>query len=498
MKCKVRLEPIGEEYYFECGTSLRDVLIAHNFDFPCGGNGICGKCKVRVIAGNINVDEKHSRLLRAMNLSSDWRLACYSYVTEDVTLYFDQRYLSIISDSAFIAATTEKGFGIAVDLGSTTIVSQLVNLENGNIISTVSSINPQSAYGADIISRISYALSSQEHALFLSRIVKDTIKSQILNLLSAKCYDIRKIFIVGNSVMQHLFCSFDVAPLSVFPFQSNNNGMQVFKPSDLGLANMVNCDIYFLPNLGHFVGSDILAGIEAIQMHKQKRFQVLVDLGTNGEIVVGNSDIIIYTSTAAGPAFEGVNISQGMKASNGAIYQVNEIDSSIQVIGNSQPIGICGSGLIDAIHYFLKIGLIDNFGTILENCHFLPICQDIGLNDRDIREFQLAKAAVRTGMDILLEKGGISYDDVEHVYVAGGLGNYLNIDKAISLGLFDSRCIGKIVKSGNTALRGAKMFLFEDFEKDISNIVHKAEYCALELFPNFQDIYCNNLLFSDR
>lgn len=495
MKCKVRLEPAGKEYEVAYNTPLRDILLQHGFEFPCGGRGVCGNCKVQVLSGHIKAEGIHAQMLEAKRLDRDWRLACYSYITEDVTLYIKSSNLVVTTDHLKLAITPEEGLGIAVDLGSTTIVSQLVNLSDGYVISTATSPNPQSQYGADIISRISYALSSQTNAACLCQIVRNAIYKQINQLLTDNTHNVRKVVIVGNTVMHHLFCGFNVAPLSVFPFQSEHNEGKEYQPADLGWQEAIDCPVWFMPNLGHFVGSDILAGIEAIQMYKQERFQALIDLGTNGEIAIGNKERIVYTSTAAGPAFEGINISQGMKASEGAIYQINETNGNVQTIGNTKPVGICGSGLIEVVHWLLKKGEVDCTGTTANNQTFLPIYGEIGLTDKDIREFQLAKAATRTGMDILLQKANLSYNDIEHIYISGGLGNYLNIEKAISVGLFSNECLNKVIRIGNSALHGAKMFLFDTSKEDMRSIANITEYCALELQPDFQDIYCDNLLF---
>ena len=496
-KHRVLLEPIHKELEVCHNTPLRDVLIDCGVEFPCGGRGFCGNCKVKILSGNIAMDSSHKALLEKKRLGADWRLACFSRITEDVTLYVSQYQTVIQTDQTSFSIIPEEGDGIAVDLGSTTIAAQLIDLKSGCIKSVATALNPQRQYGADIISRISYALSSHDHALHLSWLVRDVIRDLIEELISGHVNEVHKIVLVGNSVMHHLFCSLDVRPLAVFPFHSSTNGMQILTPTELHWPFADNnCIIRFFPNISHFVGSDILAGIEAIQMHKRDRFQILMDLGTNGEIVVGNKEIIMCTSTAAGPAFEGINISQGMNASVGAICQVTE-KNEIRVIGNTTPIGICGSGLIDVIDLFLKQGKIDSSGAVKEGKTFLALYEKIGLTDKDIREFQLAKAAICTGLEILLKELKLSLDDVEHVYITGGLGNYLDVDKAVNLGLFSQKVKGKIVKISNAALLGAKMFLFHDMESDWKIILQKSQYCALESHPQFQDLFCDNLYFPE-
>lgn len=494
MKHKVCLEPIHKELEVVHNTPLRDVLIDWGVEFPCGGRGFCGNCKVRILSGNIEMSDSHVALLNKKRLNTDWRLACLSRITEDVTIYVEQFQYIIQTDQTPFPIEPEEGDGIAVDVGSTTLVAQLMDLRNGKIKSVATSLNPQRQYGADIISRISYALASGEQASRLSWLSRNAIGDLIRELLPGHGHNVRKIVLVGNSVMHHLFCALDVRPLSVYPFQSPANDMQILRSDSLHWPLGTDCSIRFFPNMSHFVGSDILAGIEAVQMHKQDCFQVLMDLGTNGEIVVGNKERIMCTSTAAGPAFEGINISQGMKAATGAIYQVTE-NCQVKVIGNVSPVGICGSGLIDAIDLFLKQSYIDGSGAVRDGGKYLPLCETVGLTDKDIREFQLAKSAIRTGLEILLTEMELSLDDIEHVYITGGLGSYLDIDKAIHVGLLDDKMRTKVVKLNNAALLGARMFLFDSTEQDWKSILQKSHYCTLESHPCFQDLFCSHLFF---
>ncbi len=493
----VCLQPIGVQHQVEHNTALRDILTNYGFEFPCNGKGTCGKCKIRLIAGNIETDKRHEDLLYQKKLSLEWRLACHSRITEDVTIYIDRSDCVVQTDSSYFNISPEEGYGIAIDLGSTTLAAQLVNLQNGYIEAEQTALNPQSTFGADIISRIAHAISSPAHSRQLTSLARQAIQHLIENLLVEHSYDIRKVVIVGNSVMHHLFCGIDVSPFAAYPYISSHNEMRRFTPQELSWDLPANCEITFLPNISHFVGSDILSGIEAVGMLGKEHYQALIDLGTNGEIAIGNRHKILCTSTAAGPAFEGVHISQGMRASTGAIYQIDETGKSIGVIGNVSPIGICGSGLIDAIHLFLKQGQIDYSGTLLtEDTDFLPICKGIGLTDKDIREYQLAKAAICTGIEILRRELNISMKDIEHIYITGGLGNYLNIEKAMNTGLLEIDCMEQVIKMSNSALLGARMFLFKEKQKNVTKILEVTQHCPLESHYDFQDIYCEKLFFS--
>ena len=306
--------------------------------------------------------------------------------------------------------------------------------------------------------------------------------------------EVNKISLVGNTVMHHIFSGIDVAPLSFYPFQSANLGVQNIKAEELKLEHTKQCEIHFYPSIGSFVGSDILAGIAATKMFENDSYSVLIDLGTNGEIVVGNRDQIICASTAAGPAFEGAKISQGMRATSGAISSVVYENNKIipHVIGNVQAKGICGSGIIDIMAILLEQQKIGMFGEINSGEESVKLSDKVAITQQDIREFQLAKAAIAAGIQILLNQLQITNSDIERVYIAGGFGNFLNIDNVIRTGLIECES-EKIVKLGNTALIGAKMFLFED-DIFINKILDKTKHINLEGDSNFQDIYIEKMM----
>ena len=301
-------------------------------------------------------EEMEKALLERKGLdSSRWRLACYGRITDDIVIRIPVREQVILSDNSSSRLSGEEGLAAAVDLGSTTIVVQLIDRKTGAVLESFSEINGQNGFGADIISRIAYALQGPEYSERLALTVREQVGRMTGDAVKASGRDdIRNVTIVGNSVMHHLFCKLDVTPLSAYPFQSPDNGRKEFTPSELGWSLPETCTVHFMPNISHFVGSDILAGILHTGIHRKDRWCALLDLGTNGEIVIGNKERILCTSTPAGPAFEGVNIVNGMRAVSGAVCRVDETSGKAEIIGNTRPSGICGSGLIDAIHYFLK------------------------------------------------------------------------------------------------------------------------------------------------
>jgi uncharacterized 2Fe-2S/4Fe-4S cluster protein (DUF4445 family) len=295
--------------------------------------------------------------------------------------------------------------------------------------------------------------------------------------------------------MHHLFCGFDVKPLSFYPFESPSLGIKKYLPSDLGWELDKRTKIVFMPSIGSFVGSDILAGIFATKLHLSDSYQVLIDLGTNGEIVTGNRERIICASTAAGPAFEGARLTMGMTASTGAISSVASDGEKFKchTIGNIAAAGICGSGIIDAMAIFLEKGLMNDFGDLQSNIKQIFLDGKVFINQKDIREVQLAKAAIAAGLEILYKQFGITPDHIDNLYIAGAFGNFINIPNSLKIGLLNI-AEEKVRKMGNTALIGAKMFLFTDPAK-IEEVLKTTRHVSLEADPEFQEIFIQNMLF---
>ncbi len=495
MKFNVRLEPIGISFLVNSGTPLMDVIHEYGVEFPCGGLGTCGGCKVKLLKGDIPLSDEHRVALSKNELSEEWRLACYSSVNDHLVIEINQWETIILADNSHFDFKPRSGFGIAVDLGTTTIVSQLLDLSNGTILNVQTGINPQSRFGADVMSRIEFALRDEKNAKYLTHLVREFIGHQIAELLIDHNIQIEDVILVGNSVMHHIFCGINLTTLATYPFESNDPSLKRFSPEELGWNINQDAIIRFMPSIGSFVGSDILAGIRAAKIHESEQYQVLIDLGTNGEIVLGNKDHIICASTAAGPAFEGTNISLGMRAVTGAISSVTSKIGQLNchVIGNEKPRGICGSGLIDAIAVCVKTGLIDAGGKIISDESKIIIDDPIYISQSDIREFQLAKAAIAAGLQILMNFFKITRDEISKVYIAGGFGNYIDIHHTIQIGMLDFPA-EKIIKLSNSALMGAKMFLFED-EKIIENILLKSKHISLESDSDFQNIFCDKMIF---
>lgn len=492
-KHTIRLHPLGKELQVNDQTPLIDVLHEFGIEFPCGGKGTCGKCKVRLLDGEIEISDVHKQKIKQLGLAYDWRLSCFSFVTNDITLEIEQFNHLILADESDFDFKPQEGFGIAVDLGTTTIVAQLIDLSSAKVLAVETMLNPQVKFGADLISRIQASLDG--HSNEMTGIIRSSIGVMIDLMLKKHEVPLHKVVLVGNTVMQLIFSNCDVSPLSYYPFHTNNLGLKSFTAEELGWNFQVMENVQFYPSIGSFVGSDILAGIAATGLHCQDNYTALIDLGTNGEIVIGNKNHIVCASTAAGPAFEGGCISMGMRAVTGAISSLNLIDGKIEasVIGNTTAKGICGSALIDAVAILRKLDLIGMFGEINSGEQQIQIAWKVNLSQKDINEFQLAKAAIAAGLTILAKNLAIELSDIEKIYIAGGFGNYINIENVVETGMIELPA-EKIHKMGNTALIGAKIFLFSDI-KLTGEILEITRHINLEGDPNFQDIYVDKMLF---
>ncbi len=488
----ISLYPLGKELVVNDQTPLIDVLHEFGVEFPCGGKGTCGKCQVRLLEGEIEITDLHQEKLEYFKFPSDRRLACMSKSTSSVTLGVEQFEHLILADETDFEFVPEEGFGIAIDLGTTTLVAQMVDLRNAKILAVETMLNPQVKFGADLISRIQAGLDG--NAKEMTFLVREAIGKMIGRMLE-RCQQLPgKVVLVGNTVMQRIFSGSNLAPLSSYPFHVEDLGFNAFTPDELGWNALADTKIQFFPSIGSFVGSDILAGIAATGLHKKEQYAALIDLGTNGEIVVGNRHRIICASTAAGPAFEGASLSMGMRAVTGAIASLRLVDNLIvsSVIGNTDPVGICGSALIDAVAILLELDMIGSFGEIVSGTDGIQLDGPISLSQKDIYEFLLAKAAIAAGLSILAKQLHIESAEIAEIYIAGGFGNYIHLKHLLSTGMVETT-EDKLHKMGNTALIGAKMFLFDKGDL-VAEILAKTSHVSLEGDPEFQDIYISKMM----
>lgn len=413
-----------------------------------------------------------------------------------VVMYGEKEVLAVESGD-----TRDRSFGLAVDLGTTTLVVELVDLETGNTLDIETGNNRQMKFGMDIVSRISFAYDSPENLEKLQAAVIEALSPMIKRLLdrnrisSVHVYD---IVFAGNTAMNHMLLGVPVDTLAVSPFHAVFHRVPSIEAHQLGLRVNPNARVYVAPNIKSFVGGDISAGLLATDLPSRKGSHLFIDLGTNGEIVLKTEKKFVATSTAAGPAFEGMNISSGMLALPGAIYKAEKNTRLVlHTIGKTKPQGICGTGLIDLIAIYLDEGRITQTGKIADGSGKIDIVPGISLTQKDIREIQLALAAIKSGIRMICEKFRLKKEDLDNVFIAGAFGNYLNTENAMRIGLLPWINSQKIVFVGNSSLAGARaMLLSASVRKGAESLLNKIQYTSLATDRRFQEYFIDSLNFA--
>lgn len=491
---KYKLHFLREEKIFEAraGVTVLEAQIAAKLapDAPCGGIGKCGKCKVWI-------EEKEV-------------LSCRTIVDRDMTV--DTRRGNSRAQILMEGESRETVFSMhplsaqvmhpllaAVDIGTTSVVAYLLDGKTGEQMDSDSILNPQKQYGADVVMRGSYAM---EHGgELLAQCIRDAVWELLngMTVRNERCMeDIVEIVMVGNCCMHHLFLNISLDSLVRAPYEPKIKAALVLKATDYIAGVHPRADLKWLPNIGGFVGADTAACLLSTRPDLREKMTLLVDIGTNGEMVLGNRDSMTACSTAAGPAFEGAKIACGMRGSEGAIDAVWVEENKIKyhVIGNIEAIGICGSGLLDAAACLLKLGKIEESGYMEETFYFTD---RVFLNQRDVRELQLAKAAIIAGVRILCRHQGVEVDEIEEVLLAGAFGNYLNPHSACAIGMLPRELEEKIVSIGNVAGEGARMAVRNQKEFETGcRLASEVEFLELAIKKEFQDIYVDELDFSEE
>ena len=511
-RVRIRLEPLSVEFELPRGSSLVPGLAAHGIEFPCGGMGECSGCQVRVLSGSLPVTEADSATLTPDQLGLGWRLACQARADESLVLECGQWHMQILVDTTTPSTTTpcpilsetatedservgdqsassSRSLAVAIDLGTTTVAAQLIDAASGDVLGVETMLNPQAAFGSDVMSRVRAALEGQD----LATPIRAALGQLVARLDRGRAVQVAEVLLVGNTVMHHLFCGLDVEPLAHVPFASPHLAEQRFTPCELGWDLPSHCVVRFARCIGGFVGSDILAGIVAAGIGNGSDLTALVDLGTNGEIAIGNHHGIVCASTAAGPAFEAGSIRMGMRAVTGATAYVALENGTLRstVIGDVAPRGICGSGLVDAVAAGLRSAAIFANGRIADGSKIFPVAPPVVLYQSDIRELQLAKGAIAAGFRLLRKRLGAQVGSLHAIHLAGAFGNYVQIDSALRIGLLEAPH-ALIHAAGNTALRGAKMLLLAQ-EPPLPPI----EHVSLAADPDFQDEFASCMTFPE-
>ena len=416
--------------------------------------------------------------------------------------------------------TTEECFGVAFDVGTTTLVGTLMNLRTGMAAAVGSTLNGQAPYGADVISRISHAMNGADSIEELKTAVVATMNGILDELYREAGITPERTYeavVVGNVTMLHLLLGIDPTPISMMPFTPAFMDALSVPAREVGLRIHPAGYVQTLPALGAYVGADIVSGVLATNIAREDKLRVFVDVGTNGEIVIGNSRRTLATAAPAGPAFEGSQIKCGMRATDGAIEGVQLGEGvELQVIGGDvAPLGLCGSGLVDAVAQLLNVGLLDHSGRMrsaadvpdhpladrlieVEGVRAFLLAEGVYLSQRDVRELQFAKGSIATGIKILMNILGVAAADLDEVYLGGSFGSYLNPESAKIIGLVPDVDVDKIVAVGNSAGEGAKIALLSYRERQVAfELPSRIEYIELSGRSDFNDAFVEVLRFPD-
>ncbi|MHC4174104.1 MAG: ASKHA domain-containing protein [Planctomycetota bacterium] len=529
----ISFKPDGTQISIHAGATLIEAagqagIILNSI---CGGKGICKKCLV-----NLEPD-------------SEQVLACQYHIQSDLTVtippgsrFFEQKILEHGVDTQIDLrpniyekyrkkGAKNKIFGVAVDIGTTTVVAKLINMTNGRCEATQAALNPQTRYGDDVISRIAYAQTDKKLAE-LHKIIIDCINELIAKLLKKTAIDAKHIYemcVVGNTAMNHIFLKLPVTQLGQAPYEACSLDAHDVCADELALQMNPAGNIHTVENIAGFVGSDTTAVALATGIDSAEDFTLVIDIGTNGELVLGTGDKLYAASCAAGPALEGARITCGSRAAEGAIEAVvvNEgpdgIGIDLDVIGGCAPRSICGSGLIDAVAVLLDLGIVDATGRFIESEKLrdklsaailsritesngqLAFClaraanvteRDVALTQKDIRQVQLAKAAIRAGVKLLQKKIGIEDLDIKQILLAGAFGNYIRRESALRIGLLPTVAAERIRFVGNAASSGAQIILMSSqARQDACELARKIEYVEIAHEPEFQDVFADSMMF---
>jgi uncharacterized 2Fe-2S/4Fe-4S cluster protein (DUF4445 family) len=505
---KITIEPDGHKIEANPGETFRSALSCAGYYFPqnCGGKGQCGQCRIEFHGNPPGSLQREEELL---GTGSSIRLACLHKVKGNarVSLRIESAWDVDKTVQGFQPpASDDGGYGIAVDLGTTAVALYLVDLSEGRIAAQHSFLNPQVRYGGDVMTRLDLAKSDIRRDE-LAEVIRQGIAEGINTLLiegDADRIDLRRIFLAGNTPMVHLFTGRAGEGLERAPFRSplEGKGILPIDPDWLGLDSACRCDI--CPVIQGFIGGDITAAILAARLDKDPGNRLLVDFGTNGEIVMATDGDLSATSTAAGPAFEGVGMRHGMPALSGAVEGFSS-DGEPYVIGGGQPKGFCGSGYISALAMLLKKSIMDRTGllakdpegqrrwTIKEGKATSPsIIQD------DVRKFQYAKGAVAAGIEILLDEADLHPDRLDEIILTGSFGNRIDPEATMEIGLIPAVIREKVSFIDNAAGRGAMLGLGSDDDRERAlNLQKSVRVVNLGDHPRFQEVYIANMSFPE-
>ena len=462
-----------------------------SFYRPCGGIGKCLSCAIKFVYGMPPMTSFDERGLDFSEMRAGYRLGCKCVITRDckilVPASLASEITSVLADEvAEDEDINKENIGIAVDIGTTTLATAVIDLDTGKMLRQRNCTNSQIQFGADVMSRVKAAMEGHNNELM------DCVRKDLMKLgreILGENYLMHKVVFSGNTIMTHLLLGMVVDGFARYPFV----------PYTLDSVKFVKDrrNIFFMPAISAFVGGDIVSGLYYL---KDRGSFLLVDMGTNAELVLYDGKTYYCTSASAGPALEGASLSCGVASVRGAInhLSLNDGKCTYTTIGGEAPIGLCGSGVIDLIHELRRNNLIDEGGLLVEEYaeSGYPISENVVVTGEDIQQVLLAKAAIYSAITLLIKEAGIQVDDIDHLFVSGGLGATIGVWSAAGIGIFPKELLPKFEAVGNTSLRGAIKFVRDGNEEELQEIKDNAKVVVLNEKPEFQELFLDNLKLS--
>lgn len=505
-----------------------------SIDAPCGGAGTCGKCRLKLLEGEVEGGKNHRK---PQEYDQGWRLACQSTVSADAHFMVPKEAASFAHDiqtadlssqveldrynhelsnlfaTGIARGVNETGFGVAIDIGTTTVTAALLDLATGEIRGKASAGNDQIRYGADVINRI-ISQGKPGGVEALQHAIRENTLVPLLHDLCAQANiqgeQISRCVIAGNTTMEHLFLGANGDSIRLEPYEPEFLERHGDTGASTGLPIAPNAPVIFAPNVGSYVGGDITAGTLATLLWNSDEMSFFIDLGTNGEMVYGNGDFMLTCACSAGPAFEGGDISCGMRATKGAIQKLtidaNTMDPAYETVGDTSPVGLCGSGIIDTVAALFRTGIISARGKFAREgkrvrpldgggCEYViafegenGAAHDVTINETDLDNFIRAKGAIFSAFRTMLNSVGATPDDLNRVIIAGGIGSGINMANAMEIGMLPKMPLEKYHYIGNSSLTGACAMLVSDEACDkVFDLCHSMTYLELSIEPGYMD-----------
>lgn len=594
----IKVNPSGKVFEYQAGSTLLELLLEQKcfVDNPCNGKGVCGKCRVKILNGNVSEPcATELKLLSEAELKTGVRLSCLVRPTEDLEVELLQRErkhevltsgyvpafdydtdirkqvieirkptlvdqtpyedqikeqtgakevsFKVLQSAAFhpgmatavihndtvigveAGDTTEVLYGVVIDIGTTTVVCALIDMVSGKELANASMINAQKHFGLDVLTRITYQIEHKETGVAdLQKAIVDSINAMIdesckkAGVLKENIYEIS---VGANCTMMHTLLGVDATPIGKAPYAPMFVGAKDIKASEIGIKASEGARLDCLPSVSAYIGADIVAGAYVCELQKQKENVLFIDIGTNGEIVLSKGGELLCCSCAAGPALEGMNISCGMRAAEGAIEDVKITENGIElkVIGGQEPIGICGSGILTVVKELLRVGLVRKEGAFIkknkldESDYRYNMIQMNGIKREfimvdgeekllitqgDVRQVQLAKGAILSGFIALLNKASITMDDLDKVMIAGQFGAHLPAESLTGTGILPEEVKDKLVYVGNSSKTGAYMALMSKrAKKEMEELASHMDYMELGATDNYERLFSDCLIFPE-